>query len=247
MPDDEYTNPADEEEQPSTSGKADFPQPLQRLDPMAILMDDRGPVGWRDPNQPVLPIPAWARGPYPGTNPSMSPNVSTGPSLDAKTVDDFIPEVLGRRLAALRSIDLNEEVNRGKLAVDPLMNAAYLPKTPLGTALGSRDLDRLSQRFSMPEPERNRQMRAQEMDMRMAERMKELPDYLQKDLAALMANKSIQSAGNTKFEGKRAPTQADIDKLNEMPTDSMVEAFDEQFGDGATGKYLQQGEMDRTK
>lgn len=59
--------------------------------------------------------------------------------------------------------------------------------------------------------------------------------------AEQMATDQIDNAGAT-FDGVDAPTQNDIDRLMAEPTDSMVEAFDAQFGDGAAAQYLgQQG------
>ena len=57
------------------------------------------------------------------------------------------------------------------------------------------------------------------------------------DNAEQMATDQIDSAGAT-FDGVDAPTQNDIERLKEEPTDTMVEAFDAQFGDGASAKYL---------
>lgn len=57
------------------------------------------------------------------------------------------------------------------------------------------------------------------------------------DSAEAMATSQIDNAGAT-FDGVDAPTQNDIDRLKEEPTDAMVEAFDAQFGDGAASKYL---------
>jgi hypothetical protein len=57
------------------------------------------------------------------------------------------------------------------------------------------------------------------------------------DRAEAMAQDKIDKAGNT-FDGTDAPTQNDIERLTASPTDSMVEAFDEQFGDGAAAKYI---------
>jgi hypothetical protein len=60
------------------------------------------------------------------------------------------------------------------------------------------------------------------------------------DVAEKMASDEIQSRG-VQFEGQQSPTQADIDQLRETPTDSVVEAFDEKFGDGAAAKYMNEG------
>jgi hypothetical protein len=55
-----------------------------------------------------------------------------------------------------------------------------------------------------------------------------------------MINQEIDRKGAT-FDGVDAPTQNDIDRLIEAPTDSMVEAFDAEFGDGAARQYINPG------
>ena len=52
-----------------------------------------------------------------------------------------------------------------------------------------------------------------------------------------MINREIDRKGAT-FDGVDAPTQNDIDRILEAPTDMMLEAFDAQFGDGAAAQYL---------
>jgi len=72
----------------------------------------------------------------------------------------------------------------------------------------------------------------EEMDSQQDIRQTPMPDR-----AEAMAQDKIDKAGNT-FDGTDAPTQNDIERLTASPTDSMVEAFDEQFGDGAAAKYI---------
>lgn len=52
-----------------------------------------------------------------------------------------------------------------------------------------------------------------------------------------MAQGEIDNAGNT-WDGVDAPTENDIERLLASPTDSAVESFDAQFGDGAAAKYM---------
>lgn len=64
------------------------------------------------------------------------------------------------------------------------------------------------------------------------------------DDAEAMAQGQIDKSGAT-FDGQDAPTQNDIERLVESPTDTMVEAFDEKFGDGAAAKYINQGDEEK--
>ena len=59
-----------------------------------------------------------------------------------------------------------------------------------------------------------------------------------------MAMDEIDRAGNT-WDGVDAPTQNDIERLRSAPTDSAVESFDAQFGDGAAAKYMESTENDQ--
>ena len=52
-----------------------------------------------------------------------------------------------------------------------------------------------------------------------------------------MVSNEIDRKGAT-WDGVEAPTQNDIERLTAEPTDSMVESFDEQFGEGSAAKYL---------
>jgi hypothetical protein len=58
-----------------------------------------------------------------------------------------------------------------------------------------------------------------------------------------MISEMMDRKGMT-FDGTNAPTANDIERLREAPTDSMVEAFDEKFGDGAAAKYMNDTEQD---
>ena len=215
-------NPDDpdyEEEQPSTSGKADFPQPPENtprpLDPLMIAMERRGPIGHEvayDPFAPEAPAPAWMQGRYPGRHPTMSPNVTVDPTRGPDPdISDQIAKLLVPQLRdkgarqSLKSMALNEGVNAGaqERAEDPMMGAAYFgPHTPLSAQLGSRYLDAIAQIMSMPDFSRDQALRGDEFDMRMAMRIKQLPDYIQKqikasnsDAAELLAKKTIDRAG----------------------------------------------------
>ena len=57
------------------------------------------------------------------------------------------------------------------------------------------------------------------------------------DLAEEMAADQIDKAGGY-FEGKGIPTANDIKLLMKQPTDSIVEAFDDRFGDGAAAEFM---------
>ena len=61
-----------------------------------------------------------------------------------------------------------------------------------------------------------------------------------------MAMDQIDQAGNT-WDGVDAPTQNDIERLRSAPTDSAVESFDEQFGDGAAAKYMNEESAEGTE
>ena len=55
-----------------------------------------------------------------------------------------------------------------------------------------------------------------------------------------MVEQEMDRKGAT-FDGVDAPTKNDIDRLKEAPTDTMVEAFDAEFGDGAAKQYINPG------
>jgi len=61
-----------------------------------------------------------------------------------------------------------------------------------------------------------------------------------------MVSREIDRKGAT-FDGVDAPTRNDIERLREAPTDSMVEAFDEKFGDGAAARYMNEDDSDKGK
>jgi hypothetical protein len=56
-----------------------------------------------------------------------------------------------------------------------------------------------------------------------------------------MVSQEIDRKGAT-WDGVDAPTQGDIQRLQAQPTDTMVESFDEQFGEGSAAKYMNEGE-----
>jgi len=66
-------------------------------------------------------------------------------------------------------------------------------------------------------------------------------DTPQPDDAEAMAKQAIDSPDGV-WEGTKSPTPADIEKLNARPTDTNVESFDDQFGQGAAAKYMQNDE-----
>jgi hypothetical protein len=58
-----------------------------------------------------------------------------------------------------------------------------------------------------------------------------------------MATDAIDKAGG--WEGTKAPTQTDIDRLKADPSQTNIDSFNEQFGDGAAEEVLgQDGESD---
>jgi hypothetical protein len=59
-----------------------------------------------------------------------------------------------------------------------------------------------------------------------------------------MISREIDRKGAT-FDGVDAPTQNDIERLRAEPTDTMVEAFDDQFGDGAAADYMNEKKSER--
>jgi hypothetical protein len=142
----------------------------------------------------------------------MSPNVTVDPTRGPDPdISDQIAKLLVPQLRdkgarqSLKSMALNEGVNAGaqERAEDPMMGAAYFgPHTPLSAQLGSRYLDAIAQIMSMPDFSRDQALRGDEFDMRMAMRIKQLPDYIQKqikasnsDAAELLAKKTIDRAG----------------------------------------------------
>ena len=54
-----------------------------------------------------------------------------------------------------------------------------------------------------------------------------------------MVSQEIDRKGAT-FDGVDAPTQNDIERLQADPTSVAIKAFDEQFGEGAAEKYLEE-------
>ena len=53
--------------------------------------------------------------------------------------------------------------------------------------------------------------------------------------------KQFFNAPEQAWEGKSVPTQRDIDTIREQPTDSVLESFEQKFGEGSAGKYLNPG------
>jgi hypothetical protein len=60
----------------------------------------------------------------------------------------------------------------------------------------------------------------------------------QGDGAEAMATDAIDSAGG--WEGTQSPTQTDIERLMNDPSEENIKSFDEQFGDGAAEKLLEE-------
>jgi hypothetical protein len=54
--------------------------------------------------------------------------------------------------------------------------------------------------------------------------------------AEALATDAIDSAGG--WEGQQSPTQTDIDRLKSDPSETNIDSFNEQFGDGAAEKVL---------
>lgn len=201
-------------------------------------------------------------------NVSVAP-VGVAPDIESQLAKLLVPQLRDRgQRQSNRTVDLNEGVNYQQgagqgpvkfdprspslsIVEDPMMAAYFGAHTPLSVAAGSKDLEQAAQRFSPPDRRRDVQLRMDEMDMAMLKRYNELPDYLKRMIdadrgvkPADKANEFAQSAihgAAPEWEGKNAPTQADIDKMNESPTDAVLESFEQQFGEGSAGKWLRQG------
>jgi hypothetical protein len=59
------------------------------------------------------------------------------------------------------------------------------------------------------------------------------------DDAEALATDAIDTAGG--WEGTEAPTQTDIERLKTDPSESNIDSFNQQFGDGAAEEVLEGG------
>jgi hypothetical protein len=66
----------------------------------------------------------------------------------------------------------------------------------------------------------------------------EAPPGAPPDDAEAMASDAIDKAGG--WEGQQTPTQTDIERLTSDPSQENISSFDEQFGEGAAEKYLEE-------
>jgi hypothetical protein len=58
-----------------------------------------------------------------------------------------------------------------------------------------------------------------------------------------MVSDEIDRKGST-WDGVDAPTQNDIERLKEDPSQTNIDSFNEQFGEGAAEEYVGEGEPD---
>ena len=145
-----------------------------------------------------------------------------------------------------RSLDMNnwaknaEHMPSHTLRDHHFADAHYFPLTPMGVELGGTDLDKYHQAYHPPNFPRDDMLANDMSNQDDAVTVLTMPEYMQKGTAEQLAKDAMDSKmeSETVWEGKTAPTQADIDKVKANPTDGMIQMFEDQFGAEATSKVF---------
>ena len=217
-----------------------------------------GPVGFvRAPPQ-VDPLPYEIP---PNMHPDMEIRNNEGPFLTKsdraggeshqfRELDDYLQKMVPPSMTQVgspwRSLDLKDELldpwhtPSGELTYSHMSDAHYFPATQLGKDLGSDDIAAYHRTFMMPNASRDARLGVDDNDRANALLVRRMPDYMQKDTAEQLAKDAINSrmVDEPVWEGTSAPTQADIDKVKENPTDGMIRMFEDKFGPEAASIYF---------
>jgi hypothetical protein len=222
------------------------------------LRTNLGPVGFVKAAPQVDPMPMEIP---PNMNPNMeirnnegpffsSSNRRGGQSWATRSIEDYLQNMMtpadSKVGSPWRSIDMNQWAgNTGHMPNDVLReghmaDAHYFPAPPMGKDVGTDDLDRYNRTYRMPNFPRDARLAKDNDAYDDALTLRTMPEYMQKDAAEQLAKDAMDSKmeSETVWEGKSAPTQADIDKVKANPTDGLIQMFEDQFGAEAVSKVF---------
>jgi hypothetical protein len=252
--------------------KADFSDLPPPEKPSAFnLMTSKGPLNWQPapPQEDPLPYPMPTNPNVEARN-NEGPFFYAGGGEMHRDLSPYLLKMLGDRMkpgsgydqsitTMMRLGDLEGASPSAQYLDNPMtFERFYSRHDPLSIALGIEDLDKYGQQFQMPDIKRDRNLRYEMSEAEYEAKKRSLPDYLQRrvnqeaedfknkmDPASRMAMEAIDRRGNVMWQGDTAPTQRDIDIINAKPSDSVLEQFEEQFGQGSVGKYAEWGDKQK--
>jgi len=157
-----------------------------------------------------------------------------------------IPSQTPENRAILQVLDMRKDY------LDPFEGRGHIPEhygymSPLARAAGAQDIDRYygarTGKFQMPDQSRDEYLIDIESgyapagsvaDDRKTNRERSNETKKAEDLV----KQKIDEVPD-EWEGKGAPTQRDINTVRANPTDEMIAAFEEQFGEGSADEYME--------
>lgn len=231
--------------------------PKPQYDPIRTNL---GPVGFVPGAPQVDPLPYEA-----STNPNVEVRNNEGPFFSYsdrrggvnnanRDINDYLQKMLPPDMTKAgspwRSLNTNDEIQMAEhmpsftVRDSHFADAHYFPLTPMGVEAGGADLDKYNRTYHMPNFPRDDKLANDNSNFDDALTLRTMPEYMQKDTATQLAKDAMESKmeSETVWEGKTAPTQADIDKVKANPTDGMIQMFEDQFGVDAVNKAFPDAE-----
>jgi hypothetical protein len=190
------------------------------------------------PVRPALDIP-WAGPIAPGVREERGPNF-----IDQRNAPEYVRPYLTLNVspetaAIIKSLDMRKYGDnpfQNERGYDP---SSEPPVTKLGADLGVHDFDRRYAnlgKFVMPDQERDDYLTLADVNTVKGHPIPTFDQFKEEQAAEAKINDAMEAVPD--WEGTKNPTQNDINAMRENPTDQMLQAFEDQFGEGRAADYM---------